>query len=169
MDDNLAWCPVCDRQILPRFVQVNPLQPTAPVAKPETPPSEAGATIPLPPPVKATRPGLRKAKTATGRIKRVSPPKNNEQLRRISTQHNIANKTEKPAKKKVNRRRLVYPLLTILIFSCRETFPTHLTRPPQPDMRTHHPPKRPQRRNTPLPYRLRMAPHLLQKVLPPIG
>ena len=112
MDDNLAWCPVCDRQILPRFVPVNPLQPTAPVAKPETPPLEAGATIVLPPPVKAARPGLRKAKTALGRVKRVSPPKTNDQLRRISTQHNIvAAKTEKSAKKKVNRRRLVYSLI----------------------------------------------------------
>ena len=112
MDDNLAWCPVCDRQILPRFIPVNPLQPTAPVARPKTLPTEAGTPIVLPPPVKTTRPGLRKSKTAAGRLKRVSPPKNNEQLRRISTHHNIADKTEKSAKKKVNRRILyLHPIL----------------------------------------------------------
>jgi hypothetical protein len=133
MDDNLAWCPVCDRQILPRLVLVKHLQPTAPVAKPETPPLEAGTTIALPPPVKAARPGLRKSKTATGRVKRVSPPKNNEQLRRISTQHNIVSKTEKPAKKKVNRRRLVYSSLHCLLFlyivTAKPFRPTQPTRP----------------------------------------
>ena len=103
IDDNLAWCPVCDRQILPRFVPVNPLQPTAPVARPKTLTNEAGTPIVLPPPVKTTHPGLRKSKTAAGRVYRLSPPKNNEQLHRISTHHNIADKTEESAKKKVNR------------------------------------------------------------------
>jgi hypothetical protein len=111
MDDNLAWCPVCDRQILPRFVPVNPLQPTVPPSPPvpktsALPPTEAVAVAPivLPPPVKTARPGLRKSRTAAGRVKRVSPPKNNEQIRRINTQHNLAEKPGKSAKKKVNRR-----------------------------------------------------------------
>lgn len=171
MDDNLAWCPVCDRQILPRFVPVAPLQPTAPVAKPPTHPA---TPIVLPPPVKTPRPGLRKNKTAAGRVKRVSPPKTNDQLRRIGTNLNIADKSDKSAKKKVHRQLLIssFTLLThpLLCNSCPGTIPIHLIRPPQSQMRSRHPPKRPQGRNTPLPYYLRrtIPQHLLHRLPPPM-